>query len=245
MDKAIVVGCGRVGSRLARLLEAEGYEVAVIDADPEALNMLVEKGFQGRTIQGVGIDIEVLEEAGIKDAQAFAAATWEDNTNLMAAQMARELYQVPRVVCRIFDPQRSSIYHDLGLITVCSTTVGARRLRNIIISPRILRRYDIGDGRAMALEVKIGAGAVGKSVSQVEIPGVFRISGVIRNASCRIPDAKYKLQDGDQVFGVVDLGAGEEGVGAMEWVLSALGASGETVNFIDGEQKIAKGSKKK
>ena len=115
------MGCGRVGARVAGLLDHTGNEVTVIDTDSRAFRRLP-AGFGGDTIIGTGIDEDVQRRAGIEDADAFIAVTNGDNRNIMAAQVARLVFNVPQVVCRIYDPVREDTYRRLGLTTVCPTT---------------------------------------------------------------------------------------------------------------------------
>ena len=131
--KIVILGCGRVGARLASLMEAEGHSVSIIDADPDALNKLPED-FSGQTTLGTGIDADVLKAAGIEEADAFAAVTNFDNTNIMASQVAKEIFGVPNVLARIYDPGRESLYHELGLETVCPTTLVSTTARDILLS---------------------------------------------------------------------------------------------------------------
>lgn len=119
--KAVIMGCGRVGARVAGLLDNTGNEVTVIDTDSRAFRRLP-AGFLGETIIGTGIDEDVLRKAGIEDADAFIAVTNGDNRNIMAAQVARLIFGVPEVICRIYDPVREDTYRRLGLTTVCPTT---------------------------------------------------------------------------------------------------------------------------
>lgn len=119
--KAVVMGCGRVGARIAGLLDRSGNTVSVIDTDTRAFRRLPQ-GFGGETVIGTGIDEDVLRRAGIEDADAFIAVTNGDNRNIMAAQVARLVFEVPEVVCRIYDPVREDTYRRLGLTTVCPTT---------------------------------------------------------------------------------------------------------------------------
>lgn len=119
--KAVVMGCGRVGARIAGLLDRSGNSVSVIDTDTRAFRRLPQ-GFGGETVIGTGIDEDVLRRAGIEDADAFIAVTNGDNRNIMAAQVARLVFEVPEVVCRIYDPVREDTYRRLGLTTVCPTT---------------------------------------------------------------------------------------------------------------------------
>lgn len=115
------MGCGRVGARVAGLLDHTGNDVTVIDTDSRAFRRLP-TGFGGKTIIGTGIDEDILRKAGIEDADAFIAVTNGDNRNIMAAQVARLVFNVPEVVCRIYDPVREDTYRRLGLTTVCPTT---------------------------------------------------------------------------------------------------------------------------
>lgn len=119
--KVVIMGCGRVGARVASLLDNTGNDVTVIDTDSRAFRRLP-AAFRGETIIGTGIDEDVLRSAGIEDADAFIAVTNGDNRNIMAAQVARLIFEVPEVVCRIYDPVREDTYRRLGLTTVCPTT---------------------------------------------------------------------------------------------------------------------------
>lgn len=122
--RAVVLGCGRVGSTLALMLDMEGHEVTVIDKDQDAFRRLGEN-FGGRTVVGWGIDEEVLKRSGIEGADAFFAVTNGDNTNIMASQIAKVRFKVPRVLARIYDPLRAEVYRELGIETICMTVLGA------------------------------------------------------------------------------------------------------------------------
>jgi trk system potassium uptake protein len=122
--RVVILGCGRVGSTLALMLDSEGHQVSVIDMDPAAFRRLGE-GFGGRAIAGMGISAEVLREAGIEEASAFLTVTNGDNTNIMAAQIAKAIFKVPRVMARIYDPLRAEVYREVGVETLCITTLGA------------------------------------------------------------------------------------------------------------------------
>jgi trk system potassium uptake protein TrkA len=119
--KAVIMGCGRVGARVATLLDNTGNDVTVIDTDSRSFRRLT-PSFGGETIIGTGIDEDVQRRAGIEDADAFIAVTNGDNRNIMASQVARLVFHVPEVVCRIYDPVREDTYRRLGLTTVCPTT---------------------------------------------------------------------------------------------------------------------------
>jgi trk system potassium uptake protein TrkA len=133
--KIVIVGCGRVGSTLARRLVAEGHQVSVIDENVSSFGRLGED-FGGQMVVGSGIDEEVLRRAGIEGADCFASVTNGDNRNIMAAQIAQEVFKVPRVVTRIYDPIRADVYREIGLETVCPTTIGAGILHEFFMTGR-------------------------------------------------------------------------------------------------------------
>ena len=120
--KVVIVGCGRVGSTLARELDAAGHKVTIIDERVSAFSRLGE-GFGGGMVVGTGIDESVLRRAGIEEADCFTAVTNGDNRNIMAAQIAKVVFNVPRVITRIYDPIREQTYREFGLETICSTSI--------------------------------------------------------------------------------------------------------------------------
>ena len=126
--KIVIMGCGRVGAQLANLLEADGHSVAVLDTNSYSFRRLP-PDFNGTALVGSGIDEEALKRTGIEEADAFFALTQGDNRNVMAAQIAKHIFNVPRVVCRIYDPLRQELYNTLGLEAISPTTVFAEILR--------------------------------------------------------------------------------------------------------------------
>jgi len=131
--KVVIMGCGRVGAALARMLDEDGHEVTVLDTSPDAFRRLP-PGFGGKRQVGNGIDHDVLARIGVGQADAFIAVTQGDNRNVMATQMAKHLFGVRRTLCRIYDPIREEIYRELGLETISPTLVGARLLRDTLYS---------------------------------------------------------------------------------------------------------------
>lgn len=121
----IVMGCGRLGSRIATVLDQEGHHVTVLDSNEAAFKRLP-SGFKGDRVVGNAMDASTLERGGIAQADAFFALTQGDNRNYFASQMAREVYQVKRVLCRVYDPVREEIFRDLGLETFSPTSYGAQ-----------------------------------------------------------------------------------------------------------------------
>ena len=127
----VIMGSGRVGGRLAGILDAEGHHVTVIDLDPDSFRRLPHS-FKGRALVANGLDQDALVKAGVKEADVFIAVTQGDNRNVMAAQIAKHIFEVPRVVCRIYDPIREEMYHSLGLETISPTREAAALLRRMI-----------------------------------------------------------------------------------------------------------------
>ena len=129
--RVVILGCGRTGAFLAGRLVAEGHQVAVIDRNAASFKRLGDD-FAGELISGIGIDEDVLRRAGTDRAQAFIAVTNGDNTNVMAAQTAREIFGVPKAICRIYDPLRAEIYRSLGLEVICPTVLGAAGIEELL-----------------------------------------------------------------------------------------------------------------
>ncbi|MFC1983748.1 potassium channel family protein [Chloroflexota bacterium] len=127
--KIVIMGCGRVGAQLAGLLDADGHTITILDTDTYSFRRLPPK-FGGTALTGNGINEEVLKKAGIEDADAFVAVTQGDNRNVMAAQIAKHIFNVPKVICRIYDPLRQELYSNLGLETISPTTIFAQILKD-------------------------------------------------------------------------------------------------------------------
>jgi len=152
--RIVILGCGRVGSTLASILTREGHQVSIIDRDQEAFNKASQRlgaDFAQETVQGVGIDEDILRQAGIEEAEAFIAVTSGDNTNIVAAQIARDHFRVPKVLVRVYDPIRAEAYREAGLETICTTSITAGLFHDLLLDRplRTLREYlDTTPGRA-------------------------------------------------------------------------------------------------
>lgn len=205
----IVVGCGRVGSQLATLLSGEGHNVVVIDKDAEAFKRLGTT-FNGVTLKGLGFDEDVLSEAGIHECDAFAAVTDLDNTNLMAAEVARKIFQVKHVVARLYNPVRERTYQQLGLDYVCGTTLVAESLLDKIKSGHGHHISALGD--VEIIQFKASAGVEGKRVGDIEIARRFRICAISRADTMFVPEAEAVLHAGDVVIASIK----EEAFGKIE-----------------------------
>ncbi len=201
--RCLIVGCGRVGSALAKLLDADGHEVVVIDENPDAFKRLGQK-FHGHVVVGTGIDYDVLKNAGADHADGFVAVTNGDNRNIMAALIAQRMFKIKRIVARIYDPPRGQMYRQLGVDTVCPTTVGAKLIRDQLLDApwNGLQPFDFG--RLTALAATVGSEAAGRRVDEIEETGRIRI-GAIRRSSEKVVIATEDavLQQGDEIQAIV------------------------------------------
>ena len=130
--KLVILGCGRVGSTMATVMCREGHQVTIIDQNPDSFRRL-SKDYSGKTVTGNGIDEDTLREAQLDQADAFVAVTNGDNRNIMSVQMAKVRFNVPKIVARIYDPIRSSAYAEMGVDTICTTSVGAGLIRDMVL----------------------------------------------------------------------------------------------------------------
>ena len=183
----IIVGCGRVGASTAAELARAGHDVVVIDRDPDAFRLLP-GNFSGRTLVGTGFDRDVLESAGIREADAFVAAASGDNTNAVAARIAKEVYRVPDVVARIFDPRRADIYRRYGVQTFAPTAWSVSKIVELIVSPEPRARDGLRQRRGAA-PGRLGADPPGRQAGQRPAPSparsAWRSSCAWARASCR------------------------------------------------------------
>ncbi|HHV79113.1 MAG TPA: TrkA family potassium uptake protein [Firmicutes bacterium] len=193
----VIVGCGSLGSRLATVFSTVEHDVVVVDEDPEAFENLG-PGFNGLTVRGTGIDVDVLKKAGADHADALAAVTSNDNTNIMIAQIAKTVFGIPKVVARVFDPDRESVYSELGLETVSPTAEGVREISNWLAAGDAHRILSVGAGEVAIVQIRVKNGE-GKTVSSVEIPTKLKVISVTRDTTTSIPSADFVLAAGDLV----------------------------------------------
>lgn len=184
--KVIIMGCGRVGEQLAYILSDEGHAVTVVDYDPHALARLTDR-FKGERVKGVGFDREVLIKAGIEEADAFAATSSSDNANIVAARIAREIFLVPRVIARLYDPRRAEIYQRLGLRTISSTTWGAERIRELLTHAELDPIFTFGNGEVAILSIEVSSRLIGRMVRDLTVPGEIGVTAITRQEHAFIP----------------------------------------------------------
>ena len=200
--KVIIMGCGRVGEQLARLMADDGHDVVVIDYNAEALARL-SPGFKGRTVKGIGFDRNVLISAGIEQADAFTAASSSDNANIVAARIARNVFCVPHVVARLYDPRRAEIYRRLGLTTISSTTWGAERIRELLIHKTLDPIISFGNGEVSLLQAEVPHQLVNRMVRNIAIPGEINVVAITREGQAFIPITGTEFHEGDVIHLVV------------------------------------------
>ncbi len=197
----IIVGCGRVGSELAKLLSSEGHNVVVIDKSPKSFDRLG-RTFNGVTLVGNGFDVELLKQAGIAQADAFCSVTNGDNSNIVAAQAAKKIFKVPKVIARVYDPSRADIYKSLGLDILSGTILFASMLRDKIIESRfssyLIESKDVG-----VLEIEVDQAISGKTVEEISLPGELMVVMIKGIKGVVMPVAKTKLRKNDVLMAVV------------------------------------------
>lgn len=198
----VILGCGRVGSLLADRLDEAGHSVAIIDQDPQSFRRLSGR-FSGMTVKGIGFDRETLEKAGIDRAHAFAAVSSGDNTNILAARVARESYGVEHVVARIYDPRRAEVYQRLGIPTVATVSWTAGQIMRRLLPQGGLEEYRDASGQILLAEMPAHATWYGHAITDIESATGARVGFVSRLGTGIIPAPDSVLQDGDLVHVLV------------------------------------------
>ena len=194
--KILIIGCGRVGSGLAKNLSLQGIDVSVIDNDPEAFKLLG-KTFKGKTFVGMGFDQKVLIAAGIENADALAAVTTSDEINLVAARMAKTVYKVPSVAARVYEPQKAKIYRRLGIQTVSPVTLGIERLASMLAYSNLNIERRIGTGQVILVDVDVTYQLANKTIADVNIPGEIQVVALTRNGKTSMLNEATVFQVGD------------------------------------------------
>ena len=197
--KVIIMGCGRVGEELCRIMLDGGHEVAIVDYDQAALDRLGPH-FRGRKVLGVGFDRDVLLQAGIEQADAFAATSSSDNANIIAARIARDIFHVPRVVARLFDPRRAEVYRRLGLVTVSSTAWGAERIHELLTHVELDPVMAFGSGEASLLRIEAPLHLVWRQVRDLSVPGEIGVVAIVRSGRAMLPTLGTEFRDGDILY---------------------------------------------
>jgi trk system potassium uptake protein TrkA len=194
----VIMGCGRVGAALAQTLEQQGHTVAVIDRDPTAFRRLG-SGFGGRRVTGVGFDQDTLREAGIEEAGAFAAVSSGDNSNIIAARVAREMFGIEHVAARIYDPRRAEVYQRLGIPTVATVRWTADQMLRRLLPSGAEPLWRDPTGGVQLAEVHTSSAWIGHRISRLQDETGVRVAFLTRFGEAMIPSSQTVLQDGDLV----------------------------------------------
>jgi trk system potassium uptake protein len=192
----VIMGCGRVGSTIAHILEDQDHSVAVIDQDPDAFRKLT-ASFKGTKITGIGFDRDVLIEAGIEHADAFAAVSSGDNSNVIAARVVRESFGIGRVVARIYDPRRAEVYQRLGIPTVATVRWTADQMLRQLLPEGAEPLWRDPTGAIVLAGVAYDEHWLGEKVTALEESARTRIAFISRFGEAMIPGPSTVLQEGD------------------------------------------------
>lgn len=195
----IIVGCGRVGAELALALWRKNHRVTIMDANAKAFDRLG-TDFQGRTVQGDGLDQDALKRAGIADAHALAATTASDSVNIVVARVAQEIFKLKHVVARVYNPRRAPIYEKLGLQTIASSSWAAQRIEQVILHPGMRSLQAIGNGEVEVYEVIIPKEWGGKRIVELLPTDGAAAVALARCGRGLMPDADMLLQVDDLLY---------------------------------------------
>ena len=196
--KIIVIGCGRTGAGLARVLDTAGHAVTVVDSDPNAFGRLGPT-FGGVSISGVGIDPDVLHRAGIEAADGVAAVTGDDEVNAVVARIAGRLFHVPKVVARLYDPAKAEIYRRLGVQVIAPVDWGIHRAADLLTFSDVGAIMSLGTGQVDLVEVDVPQLLDGRPLGELTAPGEVLPIAISRSGRTFIPTSETTMQTGDIV----------------------------------------------
>lgn len=201
----VILGCGRAGSRLAQHLTRQGHTVAIIDKNPTVFHLLG-SDFKGKTVTGIGFDSNVLLEAGIEKADAFIAVSSGDNSNLVASKVAKDVFNVPQVIARIYDPRRAEIYKRMGIETVAPVTWGINKILDILfVEGKFTSEVHGGiEAELLELDIHIPVKLAGRKIREFEIPGEINVVAVERGDEVFMPVDESVFEKGDLAHVVVN-----------------------------------------
>jgi len=194
----VIAGCGRVGAQLAEMLSLDGYKVTVIDRSAAAFKRLF-KQFPGEVVHGLAFDVDTLKKAGIEEADAFAAVTNFDNANLMSAEVAKQIFSVPRVVARMYNPDKEGTYQALGLDYVVGTEVVARSILEMVLKPLVRRRVRCSGNSLELVEFDCPEKWAGKTMEWCEKQVPVWIAYIVRGGESLLPAGGSVIEAGDEI----------------------------------------------
>lgn len=204
----IIIGCGRMGSGLAQMLSLRGHAITVVDKEESAFATLGPT-FKGRTLVGIGFDRNVLLAAGVQRADGLASVMNSDEANIVAARVARELFQVPRVVARVVDPHKAEIYQRLGVQTISTTVWGINRIANLLSYTELDVVFDLSSTVEL-VQIELPAALAGRTVQNLTIPGEVHVVAITRSGQTFLPTGSASLQRGDLLYLAVQAAAADQ-----------------------------------
>ncbi len=196
--RIVIAGCGRVGSGLASNLASDGHDVTIIDRQGSSLKELG-KSFNGTTVTGEAFDVDILRKAGIESADVFLAVTDSDNANLMAVEVAKEVFGVTRSIARLYDPNREATYRALDIKFVTGTKLIAQVLYEQIVDDEFSYHVTFTEGDVEIVEFILNDSAVDLTVNGLEVRNRLRVAAVRRGEHTHVPSDKFKLKPGDLI----------------------------------------------
>jgi len=196
---AIIVGCGKLGSGLALNLIQKGYSVTVIDENPETFELLG-KDFIGQKVVGLGFDRGILEKAKIRSADALIACCKSDVTNALIGRISRNIYKVPHVISRIYDPRKAQIYHTLGIQTISATTWGIKRVTEMLSYSQLDSVTTIGDDNVEIVRIDTPALLINKTVTELSAIGEIHVVAISRDNKTFLPTLGTAFQKNDVIY---------------------------------------------
>lgn len=195
--QVIIIGCGKVGAKFAKVLYEEGHEVVIVSSDPKSFKNL-SNDYDGLTITGVPIDQDVLKMAGIENADVLVAVTEDDNVNIMVCQVAKEIFKVPKVIARIYNPSREQVFHQFGLDTFCPTDITVNVIRALVASDEDITTHTIDNTSIIFKKIKVPVGNINKRIDHLKIKEGM-VFGVIRKGHLIFANAVDKLMKDDTI----------------------------------------------
>lgn len=197
--KAIIVGCGKMGSNLAKTLVKKGYQVTVIDTNYKAFKQL-DLNFSGKMIVGVGFDRDILEQADIEHTDAVIACGKSDETNALIGKIARDIYHVPTVISRLYEPRRAEIYRSLGIQTISTTSWGVQRAVEMLSYDKLDSVLGIGNNQVEIIRAETPRMLEGRTVSELTVYGEIHVTAISRGNKSFLPSSGTTLKKGDIIY---------------------------------------------
>lgn len=196
--RVIIIGCGRVGAGLAHSLITRGHAITLVDKEPASFERLG-PAFKGQTLAGIGFDRDVLDRAGIDRADGLAAVTNSDDVNVITARLASQIFRVPCVVARLYDPRKAEIYQRLGVQTISTTAWGIKRAVELLCYSALEPRLSFGEGEVDIVDIDVPLLLIGRTVNDITIPGEVHVVAISRKNQTFLPTLGTLFQAGDRL----------------------------------------------